>query len=183
MASSHVLAATLCAVLALGAQGFGLSNVCNHNIPGSCTFASMGQGSCESLKGASHKSNVKSVGECRGLCQANEGCAYYSYCSSGDDCPALFKNVCGMVVNDECKMVTSMSRDKLSTYKLYEAVEAGDAQPAASPRGWVMPAVLGFLAGMAVTGAAVGVAKRARSPAQAGALSMEAGLVQAEEEE
>lgn len=108
------------AAVSLGMQGCSLSNMCNHNIPGTCSAATVGAGGCESLKGASHK-KATSVGECRGMCKDTKDCVYYAYCSDADDCPVLFKETCGLVANEDCKLATSLSRDKLTTFKMYDA--------------------------------------------------------------
>merc|ERR1711865_455278 len=113
-----IITCAVAAVVAFTLQG---CSMCNHSMSFTCSMNNQGTGSCESGKGASH-SKATSIGECRGQCGAKDGCKYYSFCadSSGKDC-GLFKNMCGMINADDCKMVKSIGRDKLVTYSMYNA--------------------------------------------------------------
>jgi len=73
------------------------------------------------LVGATHGSATDAAA-CKALCSSTSGCTKYSYCTDVADC-GIFANTCGMIdgTAPECKLVTSLGRDKLSTYQLYDA--------------------------------------------------------------
>merc|ERR1719484_148316 len=100
--------AVLPVVIALGLQGCSLMGPSKY-----------GTGGCASLAGASVK-HADNYDGCAKLCKDTDGCKYFSFCTTEGDC-GLFAKSCGIIVNDECELATSLGRDKLTTYKMYDA--------------------------------------------------------------
>ena len=143
-------------VVALTLQG---CSMCNHSMSFTCSMNKVGSGGCAALKGASH-AKAESIGECRGLCAAKDGCKYYAFCgdSSGKDC-SIYKNMCGMVNADECKLATNLGRDKLLTYSMYDA-KVEKQEPSNS---WA-PMALASVGGLSLAAFVVVRRVRATSP-------------------
>jgi len=122
-----------------------------------------GTGGCKSLVGASVK-HTTNIGKCDALCKGLTGCKFYAYCAAPPDC-GLFKNACGLIKNDKCELVTSLGRDKLVVYKMFEE-DGADAKEATGGPGL---ASMGLLAGFSMVSVVGGIAifRRVRGSAAA----------------
>merc|ERR1712032_52207 len=158
MAASQILIATGIA-LALSLQG--CTTICNHNVPATCSAALVGKGGCESLKGATHEKNVKTIQECRTLCGKKKDCAFYAYCEEDERKCGVFKHMCGLVANEKCKLTTSLGRTVVNTYKMFDVAAIQDAEEQVQPNNGNGFAFAGGAAVcLMVSGAAVAFAVR-----------------------
>ena len=118
----HIVVTFLAAVLSLGLQGCEKSNLCKQSLPllGPlvCKVAAVGTGGCASLHGA-HVAKATSVAACQELCAKKKDCKYYSFCSDPAKCSKLYKDACGLIVNEKCTLATSLSRNDLTTFQMY----------------------------------------------------------------
>ena len=147
-----VCAAFIIATLSLTMQGCEKSNLCKQSLPLlgplTCKLASVGTGGCKDLKGAS-VSKADSVATCQELCAKKKGCKYYSFCTDPDDkkaCSALYRGACGLIANDKCKLATSLARDGLTTFQMYDANMH-------TPHSQTAQTGIGFMLGLAAAGA------------------------------
>jgi len=150
MASLRNICVTcLVAALSLGLQGCEKSNLCKQSLPllGPlvCKLAAVGPGGCTSLHGAS-VAKADSVAECQDLCTKKKDCKYYSFCTDPAKCSKLYDKACGLIVNEECKLATSLARDDLTTYRMYDANMH-------TPHSQTAQIGIGFMGGLAAAGA------------------------------
>jgi len=151
MNQSSVAFSALLVFIALGLQGCGLFGP-----------TKVGTGGCSSLKGASVK-HADDMAGCQKICKDTDGCKYFSFCTTEGDC-GLFAKSCGIIVNDECELATSLGRDKLTTYKMYDA-SSTDGKDATGGLGLANVGLLAGLALVAVVGGVVVVRRVRRSAA------------------
>jgi hypothetical protein len=141
--------AFLVAVLSLGLQGCEKSNLCKQSLPllGPliCKVAAVGPGGCASLHGA-HVAKADSVAACQDLCSKKKDCKYYSFCSDPAKCGKLYKDACGLIVNEKCTLATSLGRSDLTTFQMYDA-------NIHTPHSQTSQVGIGFVAGLAAAGA------------------------------
>lgn len=90
---------------------------------------------------------------CQKICKDTDGCKFFSFCADSSDC-GLFKSSCGIIVNDECELTTTLGRDKLTTYKMFDAFGA----PALRAAGGAGIAGPGLIAGLALASVLGGIA-------------------------
>merc|ERR1719326_1543747 len=103
MSRNSTSLAVLLVAVALGLQGCALMG-------GPTEY---GKGGCSSLQGAAVKHADDKEG-CQKICKDTDGCKFFSFCTDTSDC-GLFKSSCGIIVNTDCELVTTLGRDKLTT--------------------------------------------------------------------
>lgn len=147
--SRNICVAVGVAAVSLGLQGCESSNLCKQSIPllGPliCNhLAAVGPGGCSSLSGA-HQATADDVAECQNKCAERDGCRYYTFCTDPSDCSLLYHGACGLISNDECELATSLARDDLTTFQMYDA-------NIHTPHSQTKERSIGFMAGIAVAG-------------------------------